>query len=152
MLADKPRFTKLEDFWKAQSSKYGITKKQLSHMLANHESYKQLVSQSKLKNLRKQEKSKRKRAQGGGRKLAFPDILSSMKQWLSLERACGNTISKQDLMAEYMARLQLTANELRNKASNKDITALQRAELLKDSTERERRGRLSCLKILDIGK
>ena len=145
MLADKPRFTKLEDFWKAQSSKYGITKKQLSHMLANHESYKQLVSQSKLKNLRKQEKSKRKRAQGGGRKLAFPDILSSMKQWLSLERACGNTISKQDLMAEYMARLQLTANELRNKASNKDITALQRAELLKDSTEREREERKTKL-------
>ena len=139
MLADKPRLTKLEDFWKAQSSKYGITKKQLSHMLANHESYKQLVSQSKLKNLRKQEKSKRKRAQGGGRKVAFPDIISSIKQWLSLERACGNTISKQDLMAEYMARLQLTANELKNKAANKDITALQRAELLKDSTEREER-------------
>ena len=139
MLADKPRFTKLQDFWKAQSSRYGITKKQLSHMLANHESYKQLVSQNKLKNLRKQEKSKRKRAQGGGRKLAFPDIISSMKQWLSLERACGNTISKQDLMAEYMARLQLTANELRNKASAKDITALQRAELLKDSSEREER-------------
>ena len=139
MLADKPRFTKLEDFWKAQSSKYGITKKQLSHMLANHESYKQLVSQSKLKNLRKQEKSKRKRAQGGGRKVAFPDIISSIKQWLSLERACGNTISKQDLMAEYLARLQLTANELRNKAANKDITALQKAELIKDSTEREER-------------
>ena len=139
MLADKPRFTKLEDFWKAQSMKYGITKKQLSHMLANYESYKVLLSQDKLKNLRKQERSKRKRAEGGGRKLSFPDIISSMKQWLSLERACGNTISKQDLMAEYMGRLQLTANELRNKASAKDITALQRAELLKDRSDREER-------------
>ena len=139
MLADKPRFTKLQDFWKEQSKKYGITKKQLSHMLANYESYKDVVSQKKLKNLRKQERSKRKRAEGGGRKIAFPDIISSMKQWLSLERACGNTISKQDLMAEYMARLQATANELRNKASAKDITALQRAELLRDSTDREER-------------
>ena len=42
-------------------------------------------------------------------------------------------------MAEYMARLQLTANELRNKASAQDITALQRAELLRDSTDREER-------------
>ena len=139
MLAEKPRFTKLGYFWKEQVKKYGITKKQLSHMLANYESYKEIVSQNKLKNLRKQEKSKRKRAEGGGRKHPFPDIISSMKQWLSLERACGNTISKQDLMAEYMARLQLTTNELRNKASAQDITALQRAELLRDNTDREER-------------
>ena len=86
--------TKLEYFWKEQVKKYGITKKQLSHMLANYESYSEIVSQNKLKNLRKQEKSKRKRAEGGGRKYPFPDIISSMKQWLSLERACGNTISK----------------------------------------------------------
>ena len=139
MLADKPRFPKLEDFWQVQVKKYGISKKQLSHMLANHESYKEIASQNKLKNMIKQEKSKRKRAEGAGRKPPFPDIISSMKQWLSLERACDNTISKQDLMAEFMARLQLTANELRNKASSQDITALQRAELLRDSTEREER-------------
>jgi hypothetical protein len=35
--------------------------------------------------------------------------------------------SKQDLAAEYLGRLQLTANELRNKAHADDITALQRA-------------------------
>jgi hypothetical protein len=74
-----------------------------------------------------------------------------MKQWLSLERACGNTISKQDLMAEYMARLQATANELRNKASAKDITALQRAELLRDSTDREER-KTKLLENYDIGR
>ena len=42
-------------------------------------------------------------------------------------------------MAEHMGRLQLTANEFRNKASAKDITALQRAELLKESSDREER-------------
>ena len=32
-----------------------------------------------------------------------------MKQWLSIERACGNRISKQDFLAEFLGRLQLAA-------------------------------------------
>ena len=62
-----------------------------------------------------------------------------MKQRLSIERACGNRISKQDLLAELLGRLQLTANELRNKVQHSDVSALERAELLRDAKEREDR-------------
>ena len=34
MLEDKARFTRLGDFWKAQSEKFGLSKRQLSHMLS----------------------------------------------------------------------------------------------------------------------
>ena len=48
-----------------------------------------------------------------------------MKQWLSIERACGDRISKQDFLAEFLGRLQLAANELRNKAQIAETTALE---------------------------
>ena len=92
-----------------------------------------------LKNLRKKEPPKRKRGRGGGRKVPFSGKISGVKTWLRLERACGHTISKQCLLAEYLGRLQLTANELRSKASADGIIALQRAELLKESSNREAR-------------
>jgi hypothetical protein len=67
-----------------------------------------------------------------------------MKQWLSIERACGNRISKQDLLAEFLGRLQLTANELRNKAQQSEVSALERAELLRDAKEWEDRKMKTC--------
>ena len=70
-------------------------------------------------------RNKRKRASGAGRKVHFSDIISKMKQWLSIERACGNRISKQDFLAEFLGRLQLAANELRNKAQIAETTALE---------------------------
>ena len=48
MLADKAKCTKLQDFWKAQVEKFGLTKRQLSHMLSQHETYKQLAAEPKL--------------------------------------------------------------------------------------------------------
>ena len=68
------------------------------------------------------ERNKRKRASGAGRKVPFSDIISKMKQWLTIERACGNRISKQDLLADFLGRLQLKANELTNKAQTVDAT------------------------------
>ena len=69
-----------------------------------------------------------------------------MKQWLSIERACGNRISKskQDLLAEFLGRLQLTANELRSKAQQSEVSALERAELLRDAKEWEDRKMKIC--------
>ena len=139
MLEDKARFTRLGDFWKAQSEKFGLSKRQLSHMLSQYDTYKRLSAQPKLLTSRRFQRSTRKRASGAGRKFAFPDIISGMKTWLSLERACGHTISKQDVLAEYLGRLQLTANELRNQANAEDITALRRGELLREASDREAR-------------
>ena len=95
-------------------------------------SLQQLEENCQLKETRKKGPNKR-------REVLFPDIISGMKTWLSLERACGHTICKQDLLAEYLGRLQLTANEFRNKASAADITALQKNDLLKEISDREAR-------------
>ena len=60
MLADKANFTRPQDFWKAQQVKFGLTKRQLSHMLSQHENYKHIVeSQSKLCRLRRFERTKK---------------------------------------------------------------------------------------------
>ena len=67
-----------------------------------------------------------------------------MKQWLSIERACGHTIARHDLLAEFLGMLQLTANELRNKSQVLEMFALQRAELLADAKEREVRKEKVC--------
>ena len=48
---------------------------------------------------------------------SFPRYHLRVKTWLGLDRACGHTISKQDVLVEYLGRLQLTANEFRNKAN-----------------------------------
>ena len=137
MKAAKDSFSSLQDYWKAQVGKFGIAKRSLQNILAKEEHWKVLVAEKDLKCKPVHQTSKRKRASGGGRKVPFSDIISKMKQWLSIERACGHTISKQDLLAEFLGRLQLTANELRNQAQLSDISALHRAELLADAKERE---------------
>ena len=110
--ADKDSFSSLKDYWKAQVEKFGIAKRSLQNILAKEEHWKVLVAEKDLKCKPVHQTSKRKRAPGGGRKVPFSDIITKMKQWLSIERACGHTISKQDLLAEFLGRLQLTANEL----------------------------------------
>ena len=137
MKAAKDSFSSLQDYWKAQVQKFGIAKRSLQNILAKEEYWKVLVAEKELKCKPVHQTSKRKRASGGGRKVPFSDIISKMKQWLSIERACGHTISKQDLLAEFLGRLQLTANELRNQAQLSDISAIERAELLADAKERE---------------
>ena len=144
MKAVKDTFSSLQDFWAAQVEKYGIRKDALKNILSKEGHWEKLVAEKDLKSKNKHQFSKRKRASGAGRKVPFPDIISKMKQWLSIERACGHTIAKQDLLAEYLGRLQLTANELRNNAQVPEIPALKRAELLADAKEREVRKEKLC--------
>ena len=66
---------------------------------------------------------KRTRAAGGGRKRQFPDVTSAMKHWVSMERSRGHTVSKVDLLQEFLARLQAEAN-LSRTASKKATTPL----------------------------
>ena len=144
MKAVKDTFSSLQDFWAAQVEKYGIRKDALKNILSKEGHWEKLVAEKDLKSKNKHQLSKRKRASGAGRKVPFSDIISKMKQWLSIERACGHTIAKQDLLAEYLGRLQLTANELRNNAQVPEIPALKRAELLADAKEREVRKEKLC--------
>ena len=137
MKAAKDSFSSLQDFWQAQVQKFGIAKRSLQNILSKEGHWKDLVAQKDLK-------TNTKRASGAGRKVPFSDIISKMKQWLSIEGACGHTISKQDLLAEFLGRLQLTANELRSKAQVVELSALERAELLADAKEREERKEKTC--------
>ena len=113
----KASFSSLQDYWKAQVQKFGIAKRSLQNILAKEEHWKVLVAEKELKCKPVHQTSKRKRASGGGRKVPFSDIISKMKQWLSIERACGHTISKQDLLAEFLGRLQLKPMSLETKLS-----------------------------------
>ena len=62
--------------------------------------------------------------------------LANMKLWLSIERACGHCISKQDLLSEFLARLQSSANALIKRAEDSDRSKLQKAELLVEAGAR----------------
>ena len=110
----------------------------LIEVLSKKEHWFQLSKQQpKLKGLRKQEKTCRKRSFGAARKVPFSDIIAGMRQWLSVERACGHTIAKADLAAEYLARLQLSAEKLKEEAEHsKALTPLQKGELLHEASER----------------
>ena len=107
MLQDKDRFTHLSDFWAAQKKKHGLRKHQLQHILKKQgvlaQITKQKVDKSKLKVVKKH----RARASESGRKVPFPQLISELKLWLSLERPFGHRDSKADLMSEFLARLQV---------------------------------------------
>ena len=60
MKSAKDSFHHLQDFWKAQVQKYGLQKKSLQTILSKEEHWKELVGQTDLKCIRKNEKSKRK--------------------------------------------------------------------------------------------
>ena len=87
--------------------------------------------------MRRAQKSFRTRAKGAGRKIPFPQIIKSMKAWLSLERSFGHRIGKADLSAEYLSRLQLEANKLRSASEASDISGLKKQDLLLEAQKME---------------
>lgn len=88
---------------------------------------------------RKIEKNKRIRAKGAGRKVPFPEIIAELKQWLSIERACGHRISKVDPLAEFLSHLQKKAIDLRKQAEDPNISPFIKAQPLSSAVEREHR-------------
>ena len=133
----KDHYASAADFWKAQVQKYGLSKRSLMTIAKNGKAWQMIKDQPALRNLRKQQKSKRKRNSGAGRKVPFQDVVSAIKHWLSVERACGHTITPQDLLTEFMARLQLSANRLREEAQKPGVTQLKKAELMLEAKERQ---------------
>eukprot|EP00438_Fugacium_kawagutii_P023501 Skav201510 [mRNA] locus=scaffold1154:403000:409629:+ [translate_table: standard] len=136
MLAARGDFANLQDYWRAQCRRYGLPKRSLQHILFHKDHWQKLVSQPPIGSNVKSKKP-RIRAQGGGRKVPFPQIISDLRTWLSLERTLGHTISKADLCTEFCARLQLKANQLRHKASQKDVEPLQQGMWLSEAEAME---------------
>ena len=132
-------FASKKDFWRAQVAKYGVSKQALKNILDKKDYWKTLDAQPALKVQRKIQNKKRTRAEGGGRKVPFPEIIAKMKQWLSMERACGHRISKTDLLSEFMSHLQKRAIDLRKESEDPSISALTKAQLVSSAKERELR-------------
>ena len=140
MKEELPQFSNLKDFWKAQMRKYGLQKAHLQNILSREDHWQKLVAEPKLKAVKKDlRKTQRKRAQGAGRQHTFPQMIRDMKQWRGVERSCGHTITKQDLVIEYQARLQLFANKKKAQAESAATSALAAAELKLAAEEAEKR-------------
>ena len=98
-----------KDFWPAMINKHGLSKRQLSHLMAKREHYQDL-SQKPLQN-KSSKNRRRKRASGAGRSVPFPEVLLKVAQWLSLERSFGHTILPSDILAELLCQLTRTFAE-----------------------------------------
>ena len=138
MLAARDEYANPQDFWRAMVAKFSLSKRQLSHILSKRDKLRDVV---KLKVAKKPKtRTKRVRHSGAGRKAPFPEVLSQLRQWLSLERACGHTMAKSDLVAEFILRLRASAAGLRMTARDKtELSPLQAQELLQQASDREAR-------------
>ena len=56
-----------------------------------------------------------------------------------MERACGHTITKQDLLSEWLSHLEHRSQQLRQAAEAENLPPLKQAELLQQAQEREMR-------------
>ena len=126
-------------FWRDMAKRHGMRSDHLREILRKAEEWKPLAAKPLLK---KNSRNKlRKRRQGAGRKVPFQDLVRATKQWLSLslERSSGHTISKQDVLSEFLARLRQSAKQLKAEAENTKLSALQTQQKLAESKLREER-------------
>ena len=124
-------------FWRDMAKRHGMRSEHLREILRKAEEWKPLAAKPLLK---KNSRNKlRKRRQGAGRKVPFEDVVRATKQWLSLERSSGHTISKQDVLSEFLARLRQSAEQLKAEAENTKLSALQTQQKLAESKLRVER-------------
>ena len=107
----KPEFADLASYWKAMEQRTGLSKRQLKHFLGTA---KKLQETAELPLKKFNTKNRRmKRLSGAGRKVPFPEEVAQLKQWLEVERACGHTVGKSDLLREFCTILRATAQQPR---------------------------------------
>ena len=82
---------------------------------------------------------RRKRLSGAGRKVPFPQEVAQLNQWLEIERACGHTVGKSDLLREFCTILRAKAEHLRKEAKSALLSPLQKAEKILEAKSREDR-------------
>ena len=132
-------FADLGSYWKAMCQRTGLSKRQLRHMQGSADKYKLLAEQP----LKKQnsKNKRRKRQSGAGRKIPFPKEVAQLQQWLEVERACGHTVTKAELLREFCSLLRHSAEQLRREAqsSSSHLSPLQKAEKVLQAQAREER-------------
>ena len=138
MLQDsKAQFADLASYWKAMTERTGLSRRQLKHLLATAQQLQEVAKQP----LRKfsSKNKRRKRLSGAGRKVPFPEEIAQLKQWLEIERACGHTVGKSDLLREFCTILRAQAEHLRKEAKSALQSPLQKAEKILAAKSREDR-------------
>ena len=133
----KAQFADLASYWKAMIERTGLSRRQLKHLLATAQ-HLQEVAQQPLRKFNSKNK-RRKRLSGAGRKVPFPQEVAQLKQWLEIERACGHTVGKSDLLREFCTILRAQAEKLRKEASSSLLSPLQKAEKILEAKSREDR-------------
>ena len=133
----EPEYADRESFWRDMSKRYGMRSDQLREILRRADEWKPL-SQKPLAEGSSKNKRRRRKA-GAGRKTPFQDLLPAFKTWLSLERASSHTITKTDVLAEFLCRLRQSAKKLQDEAVKPGLSALQKQELLQEAKVREER-------------
>ena len=133
----KAQFADLASYWKAMIERTGLSRRQLKHLLATAQ-HLQEVAQQPLRKFSSKNK-RRKRLSGAGRKVPFPEEVAQLKQWLEIERACGHTVGKSDLLREFCTILRAQAEHLRKEAKSALLSPLQKAEKILEAKSREDR-------------
>ena len=138
MLEDsKAEFADLASYWKAMVERSGLSRRQLKHLLGTAKRLKEIAEQPLRRYNTKNRR--RKRLSGAGRKVPFPQEVAQLKQWLEVERACGHTVGKSDLLREFCTILRAKAEHLRKEAKSALLSPLQKAEKILEAKSREDR-------------
>ena len=90
---------------------------------------------------RNQRNKLRKRLQGAGRQVPYPGIVKHLSQWLALERSFGHTVLPQDVLAEFLAQLNTSADKDSAKAQDKKLSVLQQQKFAEEAAGKKERSK-----------
>ena len=137
--AEQANFTDDKSFWRAMCLKYMLPKKELARLLARKDRWAELAAKPIVN--RNQRNKLRKRLQGAGRQVPYPGIVKHLSQWLALERSFGHTVLPQDVLAEFLAQLNTSANKDSAKAQDKKLSVLQQHKFAEEAAGKKERSK-----------
>lgn len=94
-----------------------MTRQNLKQIVGKISTWKELVDKERSGGIRAKRISKRKRKttirrSGGGRKRGHQDVVLQLKDWIESERSAGHTLTKQDLLDEWISLLRQKAQNI----------------------------------------
>ena len=137
--AEQANFTDDKSFWRAMRLKYMLPKKELARLLARKDRWAELAAKPIVN--RNQRNKLRKRLQGAGRQVPYPGIVKHLSQWLALERSFGHTVLPQDVLAEFLAQLNTSADKDSAKAQDKKLSVLQQQKFAEEAAGKKERSK-----------
>ena len=126
-----------EDLWPKASAKYGVTVQTLK-AIKNKAEWKTLVAKHKLGGAAAQGKRRSSRAchfvrqPGGGRKRTLGWAVTALKEWHARERRHGHSVSRKDMLDEYVTLLHERASQLSGQ-----VATLAASDSLREGAQKE---------------